>query len=124
MIPYLKTQAAAQQPFFLVVSLINPHECSLYPRNYLNGDYDDSWLSGDIQLPETVGEDLRQSQRRKPCPPPACTGFRDTADAGDEANYLNFYGNLIKSSDQYLVEILDTLENLSLLDDNFDHLHG
>ena len=31
-------------------------------------------------------------------------------------NYLNFYGNLMKSSDNYLVEVLDTLENLGLLD--------
>ena len=32
-------------------------------------------------------------------------------------NYLNFYGNLIKSSDQYLVQVLDTLTRLGLYDD-------
>ena len=31
-------------------------------------------------------------------------------------NYLNFYGNLMKSSDAYLVKILDTLTKARLLD--------
>src|SRR5205085_6825335 len=31
-------------------------------------------------------------------------------------NYLNFYGNLMKSSDAYLVKILDTLTRARLLD--------
>ena len=31
-------------------------------------------------------------------------------------NYLNFYGNLMKASDEYLVKILDTLESRDLLD--------
>ena len=31
-------------------------------------------------------------------------------------NYLNFYGNLMKASDEYLVKILDTLESRGLLD--------
>src|SRR5207244_4217811 len=31
-------------------------------------------------------------------------------------NYLNFYGNLMRVSDAYLVKILDTLEALGLLD--------
>jgi choline-sulfatase len=31
-------------------------------------------------------------------------------------NYINFYGNLIKSSDAYLVNVLDTLQSRGLLD--------
>ena len=31
-------------------------------------------------------------------------------------NYLNFYGNLMKASDEYLVKILDTLESRGLLE--------
>jgi arylsulfatase A-like enzyme len=33
-------------------------------------------------------------------------------------NYLNFYGNLMKSSDAYLVKILDTLESTGLLENS------
>jgi choline-sulfatase len=31
-------------------------------------------------------------------------------------DYLNFYGNLMKASDAYLVKILDTLQEQNLLD--------
>jgi arylsulfatase A-like enzyme len=34
-----------------------------------------------------------------------------------QLNYLNFYGNLMKSSDAYLVLVLDTLLSLGLTDD-------
>ena len=32
-------------------------------------------------------------------------------------NYLNFYGNLMKASDNYLVQVLDLLEQQNLIDD-------
>jgi arylsulfatase A-like enzyme len=34
-----------------------------------------------------------------------------------QRNYLNFYGNLMKSSDDYLVDVLNTLEATKLLED-------
>ena len=121
---YLNKQSTAQQPFFLVVSLINPHDVLLYPRVFLNPeervkcDYDNTWLSGNIELPATVGENLLTKPR-------AQILFRALLDQGlgslstpeEKRNYLNFYANLIKSSDGYLVEILNALEKLSLLDD-------
>lgn len=117
---YLNKQSTAQQPFFLVVSLINPHDVLLYPNKYLDDDckYDNTWLSGNIELPATVDEDLSTKPR-------AQSLFRLLLAAGIgplptpemKRNYLNFYANLIKSSDGYLVEILDTLEKLSLLND-------
>src|SRR6202042_86291 len=33
---YLTSYAAQQQPFFLVVSLVNPHDVLMYPKNYIN----------------------------------------------------------------------------------------
>ena len=33
-----------------------------------------------------------------------------------QQEYLNSYGNLMKASDNYLVQMLDTLEDLNLLD--------
>ena len=114
---YLRSQAAKQQPFFLVVSLVNPHDVLMYPKNFAAAGYDDSWLDGEIRLPETVDEDLSTKPRAQeqflrlfnlsgPLPTPAM-----------KRNYLNFYGNLIKSSDRYLVQVLDTLEEEGLLDD-------
>ena len=56
---YLSSAAAKQQPFFLVISLVNPHDVLFYPsKTFTEAGYDDSWLQGDIQVPETNGEDL------------------------------------------------------------------
>lgn len=113
---YLTSVAAQQQPFFMIVSLINPHDVLEYPRNYVTGGYDDSWLMGEIGLPETVDEDLATK-------PSAQRQFRRIMDLSGllnthkkKRNYLNFYSNLMKSMDGYLVEVLDTLQAQNLLD--------
>jgi arylsulfatase A-like enzyme len=101
----------------MVVSLVNPHDVLFYPSTYTSGGYDSSWLQGEIEPPATADEDLStkpsvQAQFRKifnlsgPIPTPQM-----------KRNYLNFYGNLMKSSDAYLVTILQTLAKAGLLDD-------
>ena len=115
---YLGGEAAAQQPFFMVVSLVNPHDVLSYPSNYGEFGYDDSWLEGDIDVPATIDEDLLTK-------PAVQEQFRDMFNQGNgtistrdqQRAYLNFYANLIKASDAYLVQILDKLEETGLLDD-------
>jgi choline-sulfatase len=115
-VQYLGTTAAQSQPFFMVVSLVNPHDVLLYPKNLTAAGYDDSWLEGEIGLPATVNEDLstkpavqeeflRLFNASGPIPTPQL-----------KRNYLNFYANLMKASDTYLVKILDTLEAAGILD--------
>jgi choline-sulfatase len=115
-VQYLSNTAALSQPFFMVVSLVNPHDVLLYPSNLTAGGYGDNWLAGEIHLPATVNEDLStkptvQAQFLRifnasgPIPTPQM-----------KRNYLNFYANLMKASDAYLVKILDTLEETGLLD--------
>ena len=100
----------------MVVSLVNPHDVLLYPKTYESGGYDTAWLEGEIGLPATVDEDLstkptvqaeflRMFNASGPIPTPQM-----------KRNYLNFYGNLMKASDAYLVKILDTLEARGLLE--------
>jgi arylsulfatase A-like enzyme len=115
-VQYLSSTAAQSQPFFMVVSLVNPHDVLFYPKNYASSGYDDSWLQGELELPATAREDLstkpsvqaeftRIFNLSGPIPTPQM-----------KRNYLNFYGNLMKSSDAYLVKILDTLTSKGLLD--------
>ena len=114
-IQYLQTVASQSQPFFMVISLVNPHDVLLYPKNYTTGGYDNSWLQGEIDPPATANEDLStkptvQAEFLKifnasgPIPTPEM-----------KRNYLNFYGNLMKSSDAYLVKIMETLTSTGLL---------
>ena len=99
-VQYLRDTAAKSQPFFMVVSLVNPHDVLFYPSSYVAGGYNNDWLEGEIGLPATVNEDLStkptvQAQFRRifnltgPIPTPEM-----------KRNYLNFYGNLMKASDR------------------------
>ncbi len=114
-VQYLSSTAAQSQPFFMVVSLVNPHDVLFYPSTYTEGGYEDSWLEGEIGPPATANENLSrkptvQAEFLKlfnlsgPIPTPKM-----------KRNYLNFYGNLMKSSDAYLVKLLDTLKKTGLL---------
>jgi choline-sulfatase len=106
---YLNSGAAHDQPFFMVVSLVNPHDVLFYPKVFNANGYDGSFLLGDIGLPATVNEDLstkptvqkqflRLFNLSGPIPTPQM-----------KRNYINFYGNLMRSSDAYLVKLLDAL---------------
>jgi arylsulfatase A-like enzyme len=115
-LPYLRSAAAKEQPFFLTVSLVNPHDVLAYPSGFAPFGYDESWLaSTGIELPATVDEDLStkpdaQRQLQKISAP------LRPQNPEQQQNYLNFYGNLIKASDAYLVQVLDTLEEQGLLE--------
>jgi arylsulfatase A-like enzyme len=115
-IPFLTSVAAKQQPFFLTISLVNPHDVLFYPKSYLQAGYDDSWLAGDIDIPLTHDELLftKPSVQEEFRILSQGLGVLDTPEK--QRNYVNFYGNLMKSSDNYLVEVLDTLQNEGLLD--------
>src|SRR5665213_593296 len=115
-VQYLTTTAAQSQPFFIVVSLVNPHDVLFYPKNYANDGYDNTWLQGEIEPPATANEDLSTK------PSVQAEFLRIFNLSGPipthqmKRNYLNFYGNLMKSSDAYLVKILDTLASTGLLE--------
>ena len=113
---YLNSQAAADAPFFLVVSLVNPHDVLFYPNTYEDAGYDDGWLQGTIKPPETVDEDLstKPSVQQQFLRIFNLTGKIDGAEM--QQAYLNFYGNLMRSSDSYLVNVLDKLEQTGLFD--------
>ncbi len=115
-VEYLSSTAASSQPFFMIVSLVNPHDVLFYPKTYTSAGYDSSWLDGEIGLPATANESLstkptvqeqflRLFNASGPIPTPQM-----------KRNYLNFYGNLMKSSDAYLMKIVDTLARTGLLD--------
>jgi arylsulfatase A-like enzyme len=116
---YIDTLAGkGKRPFFLVISLVNPHDVLFYPsRTFEESGYDDSWLAGDIELPRTNEEDLstKPSVQEQFLRIFNLTGQPESAT--EKRAYLNFYGNLMRSSDNYVVEVLDKLEKQDLIDD-------
>ena len=115
---YLDERARAEEPFFLVISLVNPHDVLFYPsRTFEEAGYDRSWLEGEIGIPETNEEDL---STKPTVQEQFLRIFNLTGKPKNDAekrSYLNFYGNLMKSSDNYLVDVLNKLEQIGLLDD-------
>ncbi len=112
---YLKSAATKQQPFFLVVSLVNPHDVLAYPKTAFDYGYNRTWVQGDIRLPATVGEDLSTKPTvQKEFLALTNKGLGELTTKQQKLDYINFYGNLMKSSDNYLVQILDTLEKQGL----------
>ncbi len=115
---YLDTNAAKEQPFFMVISLVNPHDVLFYPsKTFAEAGYDESWLEGSIQPPRTNEEDLStkptvQAEFLKIF---NLTGKPETK--AEKQAYLNYYGNLMRSSDSYLVNVLDKLEAAGLYED-------
>jgi arylsulfatase A-like enzyme len=115
---YLSSTAAQQQPFFMVISVVNPHDVLFYPSKSFNeAGYDKSWLEGGIHAPATAEEDLST----KPTVQEEFLNiFNLTGKPKNREqmrNYLNFYGNLMRSSDSYLVNVLDKLEETGLFED-------
>jgi arylsulfatase A-like enzyme len=114
---YADNPATVKQPFFLVVSLVNPHDVLGYPseNGALANGYDPGWLEGDIGLPLTHGEclDTKPSVQQQ---------FLTLTNIGlgsfrtdlERRRYVNFYGNLMKSSDGYLLRMLNLLDQLGL----------
>jgi choline-sulfatase len=115
---YIDSVATGQQPFFLVISLVNPHDVLFYPsRTFEESGYDSSWLAGDIEVPPTNEEDL---STKPSVQEEFLKIFNLTGKPKKEAEkraYLNFYGNLMRSSDNYLVEVLNKLEAKGLFED-------
>ncbi len=113
---FLNSVTAQERPFCLIVSLVNPHDVLEYPKSYLDGGYDDSWLEGEIGVPATVRESLatKPSAQRQFLRISNLIGRLDTHQK--KRNYLNFYGNLMKLIDGYLVDVLDALKARHLLD--------
>jgi choline-sulfatase len=113
---YLNSAAAHQQPLFMIISLVNPHDVLFYPSKYRRAGYNDSWLKGEIGLPATSNESLstKPSAQRQFLRISQLLGRLDTH--RKKRAYLNFYGNLMKLVDGYLVDVLNALEAQHLLD--------
>jgi choline-sulfatase len=110
-IAYLEEKARnpGERPFFLAISLVNPHDVLAFPRDW-DSDYDAADLEGSVQLPASVDEDL--ATNHKPSVHAAMKPAIDFAvgpleTAEDRLRYVNFYANLTAKMDRQLGPILD-----------------
>ena len=112
---YLHQVDPDQQPFFLVASLVNPHDVLAYPANYDLFGYDASWLdSTGIELPQTADENLVPTKPSVQAQFLALSSQLGPRTREEQQNYLNFYGNLMIQQDKFLGRILDLLDHRGL----------
>lgn len=113
----------SDQPFCLIVSLVNPHDVLAYPASYQAAGYsDDDFQDLPIDRPPTWNEDLSTKPR-------AQAQFRVLANAGnfrigpdDEAKqlgYCRFYAYLCRLVDRQIAEVLEGLKRSPHFDDTF-----
>lgn len=110
-VAFLKT-VSGQQPFALIVSLINPHDVAGYPDSYA-ADYPANMLQGDLKLPPSVDENLNQNlkpQAQVELLHRLAIGMGALGTTTRQLEYLNFYGNLLQQVDRQMGQILDALE--------------
>jgi arylsulfatase A-like enzyme len=115
-LPFLAARQPGDRPFCLIVSLVNPHDVLLYPKNQAAGGYDGAWLDGEVPLPATVNESLatKPSVQRRFRALFGATGALKNAQM--KRDYINFYANLMKHADGMLVQVLDALDAQGLTD--------
>ncbi len=126
-----KIENPGGNPFCLIIALVNPHDVLGAPGlstaqggngTYIEGGYyaredgSSPWTeqSGPlaIQLPPTYDENLK-TNLKPDCQPEfiaASVGLGPVPTPELKLQYLNFYGNLMKLVDRYLVEMLDLLD--------------
>ena len=112
---YLREAAAKGKPFFLVISLVNPHDVLFYPNQWAASGYSDSLLQGPATLPATYAESLNT----KPAVQGQWANLNLVTGVAPQTpqqgrNYLNLYANLIKQTDAYLLSTLNLMDELGL----------
>ena len=110
---FLTSAAASLQPFFMIISLVNPHDVLAYPRNYRAAGYSGEWLEGDIGLPATLTENLKKKPRAQEAFLRIFNLTGSPRTPQQKRRYLNFYGNLMRASDNYLVNVLAALRSVT-----------
>jgi len=122
---------ALDQPFALVLSLVNPHDVLAYPQltKWQAGGYTLADLNAvqDISLPPTIDEDLAnnykpsaQAQFLNRLNSPVGLGNLNTPN--EKETYVNFYARLQQQTDAYFTQILDALKARSLDDGSGESL--
>lgn len=101
--------APPDQPWALVLSLVNPHDVLSYPETYTFG-YTDADLQGDVGLPATLDEDMsRKPTAQSLLVESAMFGLGPLGTPERKRAYVNFYANLVSQIDRQIGPVIDLL---------------
>jgi choline-sulfatase len=123
----------SDQPFCLIVSLVNPHDVLAYPGTgaaavngvplYQAGGYNEKdFVHLPIDRPPTWNEDLSTKPRAQAefrVVSNAGTGLITEDDADAQLGYCRFYAYLCKHVDEQILQVLEALRRSRFADDTF-----
>jgi choline-sulfatase len=100
-----------QEPFCLVVSLVNPHDVLGYPASYLRGGYAaDEFRDLGVELPATLDEDLGTKPAVHALARMGMTAYLGPlSNRRAQLDYVNFYAHLHRAVDRKVGRLLAAL---------------
>lgn len=124
-IEYLNTykEKHGEKPFFLVVSLVNPHDVLAFPGTgdnplYKQGGYTDADFDTiPVELPKTVNENLDTKPSVQQVWKNVCQFNGPIHDEETAKKYVQFYAYLTSIVDKEINKVLDALDNNNLTED-------
>jgi choline-sulfatase len=108
---FLAEAAEREEPFALVVSLVNPHDVLAYPASYADGGYTREEIPDlGVDLPPTTDEDLSAKPSAHALMKLGQLAYLGPL-RGDRArlDYVNFYAYLHRLVDRKVARVLDAL---------------
>lgn len=105
------------KPFFLVVSMVNPHDIFVYPNSYSTVGYDETNWTGDAYSDFVLPPSFNYSLDGKPGIQETQTYQNITTLKGmDTLGYFKFYAYLHTLVDSLCGSVTNTLESLEIID--------
>lgn len=121
-VEFLKKRKDADNPFFMVVSLNNPHDIIYYPNKHLMAGYEKDIIQDeaykDFQLPPNYDCTLDTKPTTQQIYLNSLNQFHfDASDKEMSLNYVKFYAHLHRLSDDLFKDVIDTLKAEDLWED-------
>ena len=136
-VEFLKNRAPKLgKPFCLFISLVNPHDIGFYPGSWMKpsawrqaGYRREDFAHLGIKLPSNYADDLSTKPKIQKHAREAYDKHAPLNSAQEREDYVNFYAYLHTVVDQYIMTVLDTLEETGLTNDTIilrfaDHGEG
>ncbi|PCK07398.1 MAG: hypothetical protein COA42_14580 [Alteromonadaceae bacterium] len=116
-IDFLKKRDKNDKPFFMVASMVSPHDVFSYPNSFEVAGYKEADWTGDnykgFETPPTFNENLNDKPTVQQ---DYLDGVKQLVDFPEPEKYLQFYAYLQTLSDSLSQDLIDTLTENHLLE--------
>lgn len=116
-VDFLKRHGGDDRPWFLVVSLLNPHDISYFPRGFMADVKRPDW---GVELPPNFDDDPATKPRihqQYKGGATLITGGVEADDVGQWRRLLNLYCDLIVNTDEMIAALIEAVADAGALDD-------